>query len=78
MRNVYKIFVRLLQKRAHWNVRRNIIFKQIQDKRVVNMCGLVLIMEMAAVMDVAPCSVVDVERRFRGAYCLHYQGDKVV
>jgi hypothetical protein len=25
-------------------------------------------------LDVAPCSHVDVCRRFRGAYCLHYQG----
>jgi hypothetical protein len=26
--------------------------------------------------DVAPCSEIDVDRRFRGAYCLHYQGDR--
>jgi hypothetical protein len=25
--------------------------------------------------DIAPCSHVEVYRRFRGAYCLHYQGD---
>jgi hypothetical protein len=25
--------------------------------------------------DVAPCSHVEVDRRFRGAYCLHHQGD---
>jgi hypothetical protein len=25
--------------------------------------------------DVAPCSHVEVDRSFRGAYCLHYQGD---
>jgi hypothetical protein len=25
--------------------------------------------------DVAPCSLVEVYRRFRGACCLHYQGD---
>jgi hypothetical protein len=25
--------------------------------------------------DVAPCSKVYVDRRFRGAYCLHYQGE---
>jgi hypothetical protein len=24
--------------------------------------------------DVAPCSLVEVYRRFRGAYCLHHQG----
>jgi hypothetical protein len=25
--------------------------------------------------DVAPCSLVEIDRRFRGAYCLHHQGD---
>jgi hypothetical protein len=28
---------------------------------------------MRAFWDVAPCSLVGVDRRFRGAYCLHYQ-----
>jgi hypothetical protein len=27
------------------------------------------------VEDVEPCSLVRVDRRFRGAYCLHHQGD---
>jgi hypothetical protein len=26
--------------------------------------------------DVAQCSLVEVHRRFRGAYCLHHQGDR--
>jgi hypothetical protein len=26
--------------------------------------------------DVAPCSQVEVDRRFRGAYLLHHQGDE--
>jgi hypothetical protein len=26
--------------------------------------------------DVAPCSHVEVDRRFRGAYCFHHQGDE--
>jgi hypothetical protein len=26
--------------------------------------------------DVAPCSMVEVYRHFRGAYCLHHQGDE--
>jgi hypothetical protein len=30
---------------------------------------------MTAFCDVAPCSPMKVERRFRGAYCLHHQGD---
>jgi hypothetical protein len=28
-----------------------------------------------ALWDIAPCSLVEVDRRFKGAYCLHYQGD---
>jgi len=27
--------------------------------------------------DVAPCSHIEVDLRFRGAYCLHRQGDDV-
>jgi hypothetical protein len=30
---------------------------------------------MAVCWDVAPGSLVDINRRIRGAYCLHYQGD---
>jgi hypothetical protein len=30
---------------------------------------------MAVSWDVARCGLVDTDRRFRGAYCLHYQGD---
>jgi hypothetical protein len=30
----------------------------------------------AAFWDNAPCSVMEVGRRFRGAYCLHHQGDE--
>jgi hypothetical protein len=30
---------------------------------------------MTALWDVAPCSLVEVYGRFRGAYCLHYEGD---
>jgi hypothetical protein len=29
----------------------------------------------AAVWNIAPCSIVEVDRCFRDAYCLHYQGD---
>jgi hypothetical protein len=31
-------------------------------------------MKFRVFWDVAPCSQVDVDRRFRGAYCLHHQG----
>jgi hypothetical protein len=29
---------------------------------------------ITAFWDIAPCSFVNVDRRFRGAYCLHHQG----
>jgi hypothetical protein len=31
-------------------------------------------MKMAVFWDVAPCSLIDIDRRFRGAYCHHHQG----
>jgi hypothetical protein len=30
-----------------------------------------------AFWDIAPYSLVEVDWRFRGAYCLHYQGDDI-
>jgi hypothetical protein len=33
-------------------------------------------MKMAVFWVVAPCSLVEVYRRFRGACCLHHQGDR--
>jgi hypothetical protein len=32
-------------------------------------------MNMTAFWDTAPCSFVEVDRCFRGAYCLRHQGD---
>jgi hypothetical protein len=32
-------------------------------------------MKMTDFWDAAPCSHVEVDRRFRVAYCLHYQGE---
>jgi hypothetical protein len=31
--------------------------------------------KMTVFWEVAPCSLIEIERRFRGAYCLHRQGD---
>jgi hypothetical protein len=31
-------------------------------------------MKMAVFWDVATCNLVEIDRRFRDAYCLHYQG----
>jgi hypothetical protein len=33
-------------------------------------------MKMAVFWVAAPCSLVEVYRRFKGAYCLHHQGDE--
>jgi hypothetical protein len=32
--------------------------------------------EVRVFWDVAPCSHTEVDRRYRGAYCLHHQGDE--
>jgi hypothetical protein len=37
---------------------------------------MIFLLKKAVFWDVAPCSLVEVYRRFRGAYCLHYQGDE--
>jgi hypothetical protein len=34
------------------------------------------VVKISIFWDVAPCSIVEVDRRFRGAYCLHHQGDE--
>jgi hypothetical protein len=32
-------------------------------------------MKFRVFWDIAPCNHVEVDGRFRGAYCLHHQGD---
>jgi hypothetical protein len=32
-------------------------------------------MKLTAFWDIAPCSFVEVDRRFSRAYCLHHQGE---
>jgi hypothetical protein len=34
-------------------------------------------MKFIVFCDVTPCSHVEVDRHFRGAYCLHYHGDVI-
>jgi hypothetical protein len=36
------------------------------------------LLRMRAFWDIAPCSLVGVDRRFKGAYCPHHQGDSSV
>jgi hypothetical protein len=33
------------------------------------------ILKFRVFWDVAPCSLIGVDQRFRGVYCLHHQGD---
>jgi hypothetical protein len=33
-------------------------------------------MNMTVCWDIAPCKLVETDRRFSGDYCLHYQGDR--
>jgi hypothetical protein len=33
-------------------------------------------MKTSVLWDISPCTLVGIDRRFRGAYCLHNQGDK--
>jgi hypothetical protein len=33
---------------------------------------------MAVFWDVAPCGLLQTDRRFRGAYCLHHRGDRTL
>jgi hypothetical protein len=33
-------------------------------------------MKMAVFWDIAPYSLVDIGRHFRGTYCLHHKGDR--
>jgi hypothetical protein len=35
-------------------------------------------MRMSVFWDVTPCSRVETDRRFRGSYCLHHQGDELL
>jgi hypothetical protein len=34
------------------------------------------VLKITAIWDVALCSLVEVDHRFRGACCLHHQGDE--
>jgi hypothetical protein len=33
---------------------------------------------MTVFWDIPPCSLIEVDRRFRSAYCLHHQGDDLI
>jgi hypothetical protein len=39
---------------------------------------MVASMKMIAFWDIVPCSFIEVDQRFRGAYCLHHQGNKCI
>jgi hypothetical protein len=46
-------------------------------KRLLHLLASDLSMKMIVFWDVVPCSLVDIDRRFRGAYCLHHHPDDV-
>jgi hypothetical protein len=33
-------------------------------------------MKMTSFWDTAPCSIIDVDQRFRGVYCIHHQSNE--
>jgi hypothetical protein len=41
--------------------------------REVSVCQFTFHIKIAVVWDVAPCSLVDIDHHFRGAYCLPHQ-----
>jgi hypothetical protein len=41
-----------------------------------SLCLSSLCFKTTAFWDIAPCILVEIDRRFRGAYCLHHQGDE--
>jgi hypothetical protein len=45
------------------------------DVSEVLAASIIRAMKIAVFWEVAPCSPVDIERCFGGAYCLHHQGD---
>jgi hypothetical protein len=50
---------------------------EISDKAVIgSRRNERIISKMTDMYDIASCSLVEVDGRFRGAYCLHYHSDK--
>jgi hypothetical protein len=43
-----------------------------------NLLTTAAIMKIIAFRYIAPCSLFEVDRRFRGVYCLHHQTDKFI
>jgi hypothetical protein len=37
-----------------------------------------ILLKISVFWDVAPCSLIEIDRLFRGAYCFHHQGDRPV
>jgi hypothetical protein len=54
------------------------IVRKIDDENIFHSCeisGYHSGMKFRVFWDVVPCSHVEVDRRFRGAYCFHHHGD---
>jgi hypothetical protein len=55
-----------------------IIYKLVLNGRMKFQLLTAASMKITVFWDVAPYSLVEVYRRFKGAYCLHHQGDRPV
>jgi hypothetical protein len=50
-------------------------FDQNVDAFLISLTPDIQVIKMVVVWVVTPCGLVEVYRRFRGAYCLHHHGD---
>jgi hypothetical protein len=65
---------------GEWGMFRTMRFTEIQVKRPIEKKNKHrwkdnIKIKMAVFWDIAPCSLAEVYRRFRGACCRHHQGD---
>jgi hypothetical protein len=51
---------------------------KIHERKAVSPVSLKKTMNITVFRDVEPYSLVENDRRFRSAHCLHYQGDRLV
>jgi hypothetical protein len=49
----------------------------LHDSQAIFQVLMVMRMKMAVFWDVSPCSLVDINPNFRGAYYLHYHSDEM-
>jgi hypothetical protein len=67
-KNVYRWYVITFQESGKTDSSQTMYLSESKRKKKYNL-------KFRVFCDVAPCSHVEVNRRFRGEYCLHHQGD---